>query len=282
MSYTADFNTAYTSTLSANNIFSNATAMNFAPYTADGSTAIAYLLGTVNTLSNATARIVSLKNGATEKSYTLANGTTNYNGNYHASFTTYTLADKAYVDSTVSGHVTSPSGTNTQVQFNNAGSFGASSGLTYNSTLKDLSVNYPYNPLARLSVGADSSKFISAMKNMFNFVDPTYNKSRSTWANATDTSSFNFSFTPNTGKPILNITNNIGGVNFSLDTTGSVTIGGKLTVSSNISAGTSINAPSSVNTGSYLDMLMDHWVFILRILIYIINHQTEINLKVRY
>jgi hypothetical protein len=49
-------------------------------------------------------------------------------------------ATKLYVDNQVSGATVSASGSNTQVQFNNAGSFGASSNLTFNSSTNLLNV----------------------------------------------------------------------------------------------------------------------------------------------
>jgi hypothetical protein len=49
-------------------------------------------------------------------------------------------ATKQYVDSQVSGATVSVSGSNTQLQFNNAGSFGASSNLTFNSSTNLLNV----------------------------------------------------------------------------------------------------------------------------------------------
>jgi len=49
-------------------------------------------------------------------------------------------ATKLYVDNQVSGATVSVSGSNTQLQFNNAGSFGASSNLTFNSSTNLLTV----------------------------------------------------------------------------------------------------------------------------------------------
>jgi hypothetical protein len=49
-------------------------------------------------------------------------------------------ATKLYVDTQVSGATVSASGSNTQLQFNNAGSFGASSNLTFNSSTNLLTV----------------------------------------------------------------------------------------------------------------------------------------------
>jgi hypothetical protein len=49
-------------------------------------------------------------------------------------------ATKQYVDSQVSGATVGTSGSNTEIQFNNAGSFGASSNLTFNSSTNLLTV----------------------------------------------------------------------------------------------------------------------------------------------
>lgn len=56
---------------------------------------------------------------------------------------------------------------------------------------------------------------------LLNLVNSNYNKDRTTYTQATDTSSFNFGFT-STGKPIFNIKNNIGTSVLDVDSAGNL------------------------------------------------------------
>jgi hypothetical protein len=68
-----------------------------------------------------------------------------------------------YLDEVTSGGSGTPAGSNTQVQFNNAGSFGASSNFTFNNSTNALKVNYLSGSLTKL---VDGTSFIIAGDNI--------------------------------------------------------------------------------------------------------------------
>ena len=107
------------------------------------------------------------------------------------------------------------------------GNFSASNKFYFDSTNTRICIGgtgVSHSPQSRVSIVADSSR--TATKYMFNIVDPSINKNRTDWAKATDTSSFSYYITENTGKGILKYVNQAGAVKFLIDSTGNVQVGG--------------------------------------------------------
>ena len=80
-------------------------------------------------------------------------------------------------------------------------------------SLNYLAVNTASSFMSRFAIGMTDST------GAFNIVRTDKNLNRTTLSQATDTSSFNFRFTP-TGKPVLNITDNLGTSMFHIDSVG--------------------------------------------------------------
>jgi hypothetical protein len=99
------------------------------------------------------------------------------------------------------------------------GNNGGTEALTLLNSGKTL-VNYNFgvrslDPLSNLAVVGSNATNL----NMFNFVDSYQNKNRTTIAQATDTCSFNFSFTP-LGRSVVNLLSSLGTSIFKIDSFG--------------------------------------------------------------
>ena len=83
-------------------------------------------------------------------------------------------------------------GTNTQVQFNDAGSFGGNSGFTFNKTTGDVLIsNSVAAPIVKLTFGTENVSLIGAQTGTYNF-DLYSNAINFTTANATGNLTLNF------------------------------------------------------------------------------------------
>jgi hypothetical protein len=83
-------------------------------------------------------------------------------------------------------------GTNTQIQFNDAGSFGGNSGFTFNKTTGDVLIsNSVAAPIVKLTFGTENVSLIGAQTGIYNF-DLYSNAINFTTANATGNLTLNF------------------------------------------------------------------------------------------
>jgi hypothetical protein len=114
-----------------------------------------------------------------------------------------------------------PGGANTQIQFNNAGSFGGSSGLTYNVANSTLSVT---GNIVAGNIKSDNFYYSNGVAISFGYSNTNVASYLPTYAGTVGTGAANFVGTNTTLSGNANVTGNIAGGN--LSTSGRLTVSG--------------------------------------------------------